>query len=221
MLKNIFLNNFKFITNLTVILVCLALSLLFPSQNTIQGLTKTVFFLVIIPAFYVKFVLKEKISDFGLNMKNKKTGLIWGTTMLFSGIAIFYLIINFTSFAKNYQIYGLFANNFWFFTLNMLVFLNIMFFCQECFFHGFVLSVFRPAVFGWSVIFQTLIFYSILLISNDDISESFSRTVPFLFLSLAGGLVAYKTRSIVYSYAAGLVFLIIFNAYLIYSIKSL
>ncbi|PJA89355.1 MAG: hypothetical protein CO138_00930, partial [Candidatus Moranbacteria bacterium CG_4_9_14_3_um_filter_33_15] len=72
--------NWKFfVTTVFFIVACLLLSFFFPSKSEIQNLIGNLFFLVIAPILYIKFVLKEKINQFGLNLKNKKEGFLWGS----------------------------------------------------------------------------------------------------------------------------------------------
>lgn len=197
-----------------VILLCLALSIFFPVQNTFQSISRSIFFLIVLPVLYIKLILKENLSDWGWNLENKKIGLIWSAAALLLALAVFYSLIRFAGFSVNYKVSPIAANNFIFFLLYELIFLNIFFFLQEFFFKSFVLFSFRK--FGaWAVFIQTGLYLLSLILTG-----KFSwQTLPFMFISFFGGIVVYKTRSFFYSYFFGLSFIILLDAFIIHLIK--
>ena len=214
-LKIFFLKNKESVINSIVIVVCLVLSVFFPTQNAVQNLLKDLFFLFVIPILYIKLVLKKNIADFGLNIQNKKVGIFWAGMMLLMSLAIAFIAIQYSDFPKVYRLSSLVVSNFWFFLLDMLVFLNIMLFLQEFFFHGFVMLPFMKKMKVWTIFIQFILFFVFLLLIGGDFQKKLWMILPFLILSLTGGITAYKSKSVIYSYASGLLFLIIINAYLI------
>ena len=204
-----------FVTTVFFIGACLLLSFFFPSKNEIQNLIGNLFFLVIAPILYIKFILKEKISQFGLNLKNKREGFLWGSLMFILSCATMYLLMTKTSFLSSYEVLVSMTKDFSIFLLMTLVFFNFILFIQEYFFHGFILSFFSLYIGKWAILIQFGIYFLTILIFKQNLWNFF----PSLILSLTGGVTAYRTQSMVYSYLSGLLFLIFFNAYLVYLAK--
>lgn len=198
-----------------VVLICLVLSITFPSSNVFQDLTKNLFFLVIIPALFIKLILKKKLNDFGISLGDWKKGVAWSNAMLMVNIVIFYLIINFTSFKNNYQLSAYVIDSFWYFIFYELVLINLFLAAQEFFYHGFILFAASAKLRSWAIIIPVAFLAGVLLISE----SSFYQFLPFLLLVLTGGIVACKSRSLIYSYLGSLVFMIILDGYLIYALK--
>jgi membrane protease YdiL (CAAX protease family) len=222
MLENIkkkIYRHLEIIVTSAVILICLILVMTFPSYDNFQELSLGFFFFFVIPALYIRLVLKKNLSDFGLNIQNKKTGIIWGILMFFASLALAYIFIKYTSFVSSYSISPQTMNNFWIFTLTLLVLYNFILFFQEFFFRGFIISSFRSEVRFWSPLIQTILYWAMVLIATEGVKKEFWQILPFAILSITGGVTAYKSRSIIYSYASGLLFLIILYAYLIYIAK--
>jgi uncharacterized protein len=196
----------------SVAVVSLALFSVFPASSFFQNLTKSLFFLIFIPYLYIKYILKENFSDFGFNFRNKKSGFIWAGLALVFSLLLIYLLANYTGFKKNYTLPVNISRSFYLFILYELVMVNILLFIQEYFFKGFMISIFRKKLGYLSVLIQAIIYLIPLWI----FSASPWQTFPMIILSLAGGAVAYKSRSFIYSYFFGITFLIITDAYIIY-----
>jgi hypothetical protein len=201
-----------------VILTCFFLSISFPADPGFQQITKSLFFLVIIPALYIKFILKKSPKSFGFTFsrgKDKKAGIFWSIVMLLVSLMIAYLMISYTPFGKAYGLESYVTNNFWIFMAYELVLVNIMLFMQSFFYQGFVLFTFLEKMGIWSILIQFLLYLLFIFILGN-----FSwQLAHFVILSLAGGWVAYKSRSFVYSYIMSLLFIIILDSYIIYTIK--
>lgn len=199
-----------------VAVFCASLVYFFPVDDFLQNLTKNIFFLLIIPWLYVKLVLQKDTHDFGINWDHKKTGVIWGILMLLFLAVLFFLIIRYTEFDQTHIPPAFVKTNFWYFLLYELVLVNLLFLLQEIFFKGFLLSALRERLGYWSIPIQSAVFLFPLLIY----SSYFIQTLPMIALSLLGGLVAYKSRSFVYSYLSGLIFLILLDVYIIFINKQ-
>ncbi len=197
-----------------VAVFCILLSAFFPTDNQFQLISKNIFFLVFLPMLYIKLILKGNLSDWGWNFENKKEGALLGALAFLASLIIFYLIIRFTTFSSHYTISPLVRNNFGIFILYELVFFNIFFFTQEFFFKGFLLFSFRP-FFVYSVLIQAGVYCATTFLSSSPSLQA----LPLIFLSLIGGYVTYKTRSFLYSYIFGLLFIIILDAYIIHLVK--
>lgn len=200
------------LTSFLVAIFCFFMVYYFPADDYLQNLTKNIFFFIVIPFLYVKLVLQRDVCDFGVNWKNKKTGLIWGLAMFLFLEILFFLIIRYTEFDKIYTPPIFVKISFWYFLLYELILINFLFLLQEIFFKGFLLSVLREKLGPWAILIQSVVFLFPLFIY----SSYFIQLLPMIALSLLGGLVAYKTRTFIFSYLAGIVFLIILDAYIIF-----
>ncbi len=203
-----------------IIFICLILSITFPAKGNFQDIIKSLIFLLILPMLYIKLVLKKSAGDFGLNIQNKKTGIIWGGLMLLVSLLAIYAVINYTDFTENYALSSLVVNNFWFFLFHMLIIVNFFLFLQEYFFRGFVLFSFAPIASFWTIFIQAGIYFITILIAKGGFQPEIWTLVPFIIISITGGVTAYKSKSMIYSYLSGLLFLILLNSYLIYAIKT-
>lgn len=191
---------------------CFFMAYYFPVDDYLQNLTKNIFFLLVIPFLYIKLVLKKNIRDFGINWKNYREGLWWGGALFLFLTVLFFLIIRYTEFDRVYTPPFFVKMSFWYFLLYELVLVNLLFLAQEIFFKGFLLSALREKLGYWSILIQSAVFLFPLLI----FSSYFVETLPMIVLSLLGGFVAYKSRSFVFSYLAGLVFLTLLDACVIF-----
>jgi len=201
-----------------IILACLFLSISFPAKSGIQQITKNMSFLVIIPILYIKLVLKKNLKDYGLtfsNNKNKKNIIILTSIVFFFSLLVVYALINYTNFKKDYHLESYIINNFWFFMTYELILVNILLFIQTFFYQGFIMFTYLKKLNHWSIFIQFFLY-----VINITILGSFSwQMVPFIIISLTGGLITYKSRSFIYSYIMGLLFIIILDSYIIYTIK--
>jgi hypothetical protein len=205
-------SNQEMLVNFSVAVICLLLFSFFPANSFSQNLTKSLFFLVFIPFLYIKYILKKNFSDFGFSLKINKDDLIWGGLMLAISLLIIYLLANFTAFGKNYHLSHNVSKSFWLFAFYELVLVNVLFFIQEYFFKGFIISIFRGKIGYLSILIQAIIYLIPLWI----FSSSIWQAIPLSIFALAGGLAAFKGRSFIYSYIPGIFFLIITDAYIIY-----
>jgi len=85
-----------------VAVFCSSLVYFFPVDDFLQNLTKNIFFLLVIPFFYVKLVLQKDIRDFGINWDQKKTGALWGSLMFLFLAVLFFFIIRYTEFDQTH-----------------------------------------------------------------------------------------------------------------------
>ncbi len=198
-----------------VIVFCLFLSIFFPAQNSIQLITKNIFFLIIVPILYYKLILKKNISDFGLTLGDKKSGIFWGVSMFLVTILTFFLLYSYTDFKKNYLLSSYVVHNFWIFLLYELIVANLFVFIQEFFWRGFILLYFSKKINSLAIFLQFIIFILIAI----PIENSFWQMAPTLVISLFSGIIVYKSRSIFYSWLSALFSLIILDSFIIYHLK--
>ena len=205
----------KIMLNLGIVLGCLTIFSFMPTGDFSQEVTKSLFFLFLIPLIYIKYILKKDFSHFGFNLGNKKIGFFSAGLALIISLLTIYLLTIYTSFSQNYALtFGL-SQSFMFFLIYQLVLLNVPLFFQEFFFKGFVIEMFREKLGYFSILFQAIIYLAPLFI----ISSNYWNIIPIVLVSVFGGISAYLSRSFFYSYLFAIIFNILMDAFLISSIK--
>ncbi|MFZ5982232.1 MAG: hypothetical protein ACOYS2_01490 [Patescibacteria group bacterium] len=184
----------------------------FPTNNFLENLTKSLFFLLLIPFLFVKVVLGETVSNFGMRFKLEKALLLELIIFVLASVSLMYLVINYTDFPKHYSLSPVIRNSFPMFVFYELCLVNLLLLFQEYFFKGFLLSIFREKFSYFSIAIQAIIYLIPLFI----VSSSIWNTIPMIIISILGGILAYRSRTFFYSYLGSLLFLIILDAYLIY-----
>ena len=203
---------------LAVVVVCLGLFFLFPSQGPAQAITASLIFLFLAPFLYIKLILKKSLRDYGLNLNNKKDGLLWGSVMFLFLAVIFYFLSKYPPFINNYPIMPAYISaNFWVFLAYELILLNLLFFLQTFFFQGFLLFSFMQKLGAKAILIPIATYGGIILFSGGFTP----KLIPSIFIFIIGTAVSFKNKSFVYAYAAGFFLQFIFDAYLIYLFKNL
>jgi len=215
---NIFLLAWKEeLTTLAVVFACLLLVTFFPASGSSQFFTKNLFFLLIVPVLYIKLVLKKSLGQFGFNLKNHKTGILWALAALGFSLVLFFAFLHFYPSFNADSLPNAVTASFWAFLFYELVIVSSLFFLQQFFTQGFVLFSAQEKLGIWSV----LLSFSVLLVfllSNNSLSLS---DLPLLVFFLTGSFASYKSGSFIYSYLAGLLFFILTHSYLIHLTKNL
>jgi hypothetical protein len=216
--KNLFAaKNRDLIAGSLVIVACFLLFIFFQTKDVFQIATKEIVFFIIIPSLYINFILKKPLGEFGLNLKNKKAGLFWGilvTSLLFFAC---YFLATYTNFAKEYKIPEAIIGNFHWFLFYELLLINLIIFVQEFFFRGLVLFLFSSKIGAWAIALQGAL--SIILITAGQ--KPSWQELPLSLVAFSSGIIAYKSRSFVYSYISALLFQLLLDSYIIYNIKNL
>ncbi|OGI15594.1 MAG: hypothetical protein A2Z52_01170 [Candidatus Moranbacteria bacterium RBG_19FT_COMBO_42_6] len=216
-MKNLLINRKDALFSTFVILICLTLSYFFPTDGNFQNFSRGAFFFLIIPALYVKVILKKNLRDFGLNFTGWRQGLFWITATLAAALLTGYGLVQFTDFEHDYisllPVYAM--TSFRWFLVYELIFFNILLILLEIFFNGFVLFSFLKDFGYWSILIVTTIFLGFLALTN----SLDWRMAPAMILIPFGAWTAIQTRSFVYAYLMGILFIIIFDAYVIYIFK--
>jgi hypothetical protein len=199
-------------------LLSLAVFSFFPTTNFLENLTKSLVFLLLIPYLFVRIVLKENLSDFGMKFKLEKEGFIGSFLLVAIGMLVIYPLANYTSFPLFYRLSPTISGNFLMFVFYELVLVNLLLLFQEYFFKGFIISICREKFSKLSIIIQAAIY----LIPLAFVSASLWNIIPMAIISIFGGILAYRTKTFFYSYLGSLLFLIVLDSYLIFlSQKSL
>ena len=194
-----------------VIAACLALFFLFPAQGAAQGVTSSLIFLFLIPFLYLKLILKKNLKDYGWQLGNWKKGLLFASISLVAALLIFYALYHYTPLSKMYRLPSFAAGNFWLFLLYEFILVSFFLALYEFFFRGFVLFSFLPKTGWFSILIQFAIFLIFLAIAGNLVwQNSF-----YIIIAAFAGLTTLKSRSLVYSFAFGLLFSLISDAILI------
>lgn len=202
------------IISLAIFAICAVLAIFFPAEGSMQQFSNVFFFLFLLPFLYIRFILKKDLSQFGFNLRNNRTGFLWALAMFLVSFLLVFILMKFFDFRENYQLPAYLGSNFWAFLFYELVLVNFIFFLQEFFFKGFLLSIIANRFGLLSFLIQALIFTLFISIPAFDWMNA-----KYIILAFTGGIVAYKSRSFLYAYFMGLPFLILLDAYIIYSFK--
>jgi len=144
---------------------------------------------VVIPVLTIKFILKERVSDYGLVMGKLNQHKRW-YFLLIAPILCFVFIVSFRDdFANHYPFYR-YANRSWTDFIAWELLYLFQFFCVEFFFRGFILQSCRP-VFGVNAIFIMIVPYMMIHFPKPWLEASGA-----IFFGLFLGVLALHTRSI-------------------------
>lgn len=194
-----------------VIVACLALFSFFPTQGPAQAITSSLVFLFLIPFLYIKLILKKNLKDYGWQLGNWKQGIIFAAISLVLSLLIFYILYHYSTFPKVYKLPLTATQNFGLFILYEFTLVAFFLALYEFFFRGFIMFSFSTKAGVASVAIQWLMFFIFLLISGSLIWQN----ALYMIVALFSGLIAFKSRSLLYSFVFGLFFLIIADALLI------
>lgn len=203
--KNKELFDVETVVTFTVALVCMLLFSFFPVKNSFQEVVLSLVFLFLVPYLYIKIILKKELKDFGFRFHKWKGGIIiLPACFLIMGI-LFYVVFKYTNFKETYFLgeYKM-INSFWYLFVYEFVIVNLFVFLYEVFFRGFLMFYFKNKFDIFAVFIQFLLFIVFL-----DLLERVSMDYVFYIMaSLLSGLIAYKSKSLVYSYLFSIIVLI-------------
>jgi hypothetical protein len=147
--------------------------------------------LFLLPVLLIKLVLKEKVSDYGLKLGDKKTGFfITGLSILIM-IPILWVVSSFPSFQDTYpQCEGVRDNWTFFFIYEFCFFLYMT--SWEFIWRGYTLFGLKEKFGYYAVLFQ-MVPFTILHNGKPEL-ETFSAILAGIFL----GVLALRTGSFIY-----------------------
>jgi uncharacterized protein len=147
--------------------------------------------LFIIPALLIKFVLKEKITDYGIKFGDKKTGFFITGVSILVMIPILWIVSSFPSFQNAYPQCDEVRNNWTFFFIYEFCFFLYMA-AWEFIWRGYTLFGLKEK-FGYYTILIQMIPFTILHNGKPEL-ETFSAIIAGLIL----GILAFRTGSVFY-----------------------
>lgn len=195
----------EMVVTFTVALVCMLLFSFFPVKNPFQEVVLSLVFFFLVPYLYIKIILKKKMFEFGFQLTKWKEGFIFMMFCFFVMGIFFYLVFNYTDFESVYFLgkYKL-VNSFWYLLIYEFLVVNLFVLLYESFFRGFLMFYFKKKFDVYAVFIQFLMFLIFL-----DLLERLSLDYIFYIMTaLLSGLIAYKSKSLVYSYFFSIIVLI-------------
>lgn len=205
----------EFIITIFFIIVLLVVYGFFPAKKALQQILTLLVFLVALPMVFNKVFLKKGLHNLGLGLGNYKIGLIFSGGGILSVISVLFLIIKYTDILKHNIIPNSIIHSFWAFLFYELILVALVVFVYELFFRGFIMfSLINKTNYYLAIAAQTLIFVIFIWSTNDSL-WSF---LPYLVFAPIAGLIAFKSRSIIYSGISQLIIIILFHIIVIKTI---
>lgn len=149
------------------------------------------FTLFILSIIIIKFILKENLSDYGLQIGELKIGLIFSVVFLVVMIILIWFVSATPSFSEKYP-HLLSSRNDWgsfyIYESGMLIYMI----SWEFIWRGFMLFGLKEKFGYYSVLFQMIPF--VILHNGKPVAETFGAVAG----GIALGVLAYRTNSIFY-----------------------
>lgn len=207
-LLEILSNNRRFIVTGLLVVFSLGFLGFFPESDRLspvfQGFIVSVVFFLVIPVLYSKIVLKESLKNLGFQEGNLTAGILAGIgSVIAAGAATVWLASSFPDFRAQYIIPVSVETSFFWFVLYELVLVAFVALLYEVFFRGLVTLLWLRSLGPWSVLIQTALFLGFAYLSS---AISWQMAPILIFVPFAG-FIAYRSRSIRYSFAASWIFL--------------
>jgi hypothetical protein len=169
-----------------------------------QGLVVSTVFFLVIPLLYSKMVLREPLKNIGLQKGNFWEGILTGLgSVALAMTVVIALAFTVPVFRGQYAFPALVETSFLWFVFYELVLIPSVIIFYEVFFRGLIELVWLKDLGLRAVFIQAAFFLGFLYLSHDI---SWQRLPLLIFCPLAG-LIAYRSGSLWYSFAASWVFL--------------
>lgn len=194
-----------------VIIACLFFVGYFPKNGIFQEVIVSTFFFLIIPILYSKIILKKKLKDLGVATGDAKSGIIWMVISAVMLFLIYYILFQYTNFTAKYSLPQRAAAEFKYFVLYEILVVGFITILYEFFFRGFVMFVFGKKFGQWAIVTQAIVFLLLLSVSG---SRDYSL-VPLLVASLFSGLTAYRSQSLIYSFAVSFFSVVVLDSVIV------
>jgi membrane protease YdiL (CAAX protease family) len=169
---------------------------IFPVSLVGESFFTSLILLLVFPLVIIKFLLKEPWKNYGLQLGDKKRGLILSGIFIVAFIFLNYFVIQIPQLRSQISIYPGIALNFWIFLWFELVISLTLHFIWEFFFRGFI-------QLGLEKKFGTLSLFAQALIQSLIIFRGSWVAIALIFLSALGaGYITKQSRSILYSFVS-------------------
>lgn len=213
-LKEVFLDR-KFLVTGGALLLSLLLFIYFPTTDrlslSVQSIIILTVFFLLFPLLYARFILNESWQGIGFRMDNGFFHWVGVISTVVFGFALFYFGYQmWPALREAYQLpFSVEKSFFSFVRYELFLFCTVFFY--EVFFRGFIMLLFLRSFGRWAILLQWFIFLAFLLVSQ---SFGMGQIAMILFAPLAGW-VAYRSRSILYSFVATATFLFLTDVFLL------
>jgi len=202
----------EFIITLFFILIVLVLCGFFPAKKALQQMITLLVFFVILPLIFNKFFLKKGLGNLGIKLGDYKLGLIFSSASILIVVSILFLIVKYTNLLKHQIIPISIVHNFGAFIFYELVLVAFIVFVYEVFFRGFIMfNLVNKTSYYIAIAAQTLLFWLFIWATGSSLWEF----LPYFVFAPVAGLIAFKSRSIIYSGVSQLLVLIFFHIIII------
>ncbi len=202
----------EFLGTIFFITASLIIYALFPVINSFQQVFIMLVFFIAFPLSFNKLFLKKKLNFYGLEFGNWKQGLLWSFYSLIIVCFIFFIISYFFGFLKNYSIPIFITKSFLNFIVYEFLLTALFVLIYEFYFRGFILFIFETKFSFWAILVQALIFLSLVLVIGHN---SLFLFLPYLIFAPFAGLIALKSRSIIYSGVAQFLIILILDTLMV------
>jgi hypothetical protein len=203
--------NREMIITAFVVSACLGLASFFPAQGVSQNLSALSAFLVVVPLLYLKLVLKQDLSGFGVQAGDWKKGMFGAAASLVVALLLVYVLLNYTGFLKTQAFVGNLKNDFGGFLSYEILSMGALLAVFEFFFRGFVMGSIIPKLGRWSMAAQFFIFLIFLALTG-----GFGLGMAYFVISaFFAGWIFYQSRSLIYSFVFSWIFFAVADAIVI------
>lgn len=177
-------------------LVTFVVSWIFPKNQMGESFFVALILLLIFPLGIIIFLLKGSPKKYGLQLGDKKKGLILSAVFVIIFIFINYFVVS-IPYLRNQMVFvpGI-ATNFWIFLWFELIISLILHFIWEFFFRGFIQLGLENKM-NWTPLFGQAFLQSLFALGN-----SWLMITLVLFSALGAGFIARQSRSIIYSFVS-------------------
>lgn len=171
----------------------------------LQGFIVAIAVFLVVPLLYCKLILEQPWSRLGFQRGNPWAGIGGGVLALSAALGAFFVLWNFTPLLQGYRLPALVEEQFLFFVLYEIFLNGFLLFLFEVFFRGLILLLWLREFRIWGVFLQAIIFLGVFFLTGSIDAQS----IPLLFFAPFAGLIAYQSRSLWYSFAAGWFFMLL------------
>lgn len=191
---------------LALIFACMWLFAFFPIEvGYFQGISLRLVFLFLVPYLYIRMILKKNLSEFGFQIVKWKEGFYIMPVCFLIMAGVFYVVFQYTDFKEVYFLREhSFVNSFLYLFIYEFLIINLDVFLYEVFFRGFVMFYFKNR-FGIYSVFAQLIVFILFFYLLERLSLGY---IFYMATALLAGLIAYKSKSLAYSYLFSIIVLI-------------
>lgn len=208
---NFFTKNRIGFSAIIIAMICFALFLFFPTSNLFQQISVAIAFFLITPILYIRIILKENLRSYGIQFKFDGYNLFLSAIFALVLISLLYVIIKYTGLLSGFSSPQSIAGDFKIFILYEVIAVGVFTFIFEFFFRGFIAIGIGSFAKHWAVLLQFIFLVGLVMATQaqDWTMILYAISAPF------SGFMAYKSKSIAYSFAVSYVFILLADTLLI------